>query len=288
MESGVYRRPYRNRDTGEYIFIIPGSYTHTFSNAGGIQLQAARHLPELIERAVLTHKDKSRYEQDHTTGIYTFFAAAFDGLEIVSVKLKVKKFRLEGQSLPENVRQYFAENRESNPYASLYDTVVLGVENVEKADGSALTGKGEYPWRGEHPSAFSTISVADLLSLVKGEAAKYVPQAAARIGAGVQFPKRLAEATASDGIVRRFTEKVNMNLLSQTQSRQFKQWFGDWQNRPEQASKAVEADGAPLVVYHGTNKEFWSFQNGAAWFSASADYAEAMAEERGVSWVIPC
>lgn len=37
-----------------------------------------------------------------------------------------------------------------------------------------------------------------------------------------------------------------------TESKNFKEWFGDWQNHPERASKVVNADGTPKVVYHGT------------------------------------
>ena len=36
---------------------------------------------------------------------------------------------------------------------------------------------------------------------------------------------------------------------------QFKGWFGDWENDPENASKVVDENGEPLVVYHGTNVE---------------------------------
>lgn len=32
----------------------------------------------------------------------------------------------------------------------------------------------------------------------------------------------------------------------------FKNWFGDWENAPEKASKVVAENGEPLVVYHGT------------------------------------
>ena len=32
----------------------------------------------------------------------------------------------------------------------------------------------------------------------------------------------------------------------------FKKWFGDWENDPENASKVVDENGEPLVVYHGT------------------------------------
>lgn len=35
-------------------------------------------------------------------------------------------------------------------------------------------------------------------------------------------------------------------------TKRFKDWFGDWQNDPENASKVVDENGEPLVVYHGT------------------------------------
>ena len=36
----------------------------------------------------------------------------------------------------------------------------------------------------------------------------------------------------------------------------FKSWFGDWKSKPEAASKVVDAEGKPLVVYHGTDSDF--------------------------------
>lgn len=44
-----------------------------------------------------------------------------------------------------------------------------------------------------------------------------------------------------------------------TLSQQFKRWFGDWQNHPENASKIVNADGTPKVMYHGTKEENGDF-----------------------------
>lgn len=32
----------------------------------------------------------------------------------------------------------------------------------------------------------------------------------------------------------------------------FKEWFGDWENNPENASKVIDENGEPLIVYHGT------------------------------------
>ena len=79
---------------------------------------------------------------------------------------------------------------------------------------------------------------------------------------GVQFPVHLSNKIASGGIIHNFSEKVNMNIMDATQSKQFKRWFGDWQNHPENASKVVNADGTPKVMYHGTsteNGEFYVF-----------------------------
>ena len=42
--------------------------------------------------------------------------------------------------------------------------------------------------------------------------------------------------------------------VEQTETRQFKRWFGDWQNDPAHASKVVNEDGTPKVMYHGTSK----------------------------------
>ena len=36
---------------------------------------------------------------------------------------------------------------------------------------------------------------------------------------------------------------------------EFKAWFGDWENDPENASKVVDENGEPLVVYRGFNKK---------------------------------
>tara|TARA_R110000764_G_scaffold77156_1_gene154595 strand:- start:64 stop:8589 length:8526 start_codon:yes stop_codon:yes gene_type:complete len=42
----------------------------------------------------------------------------------------------------------------------------------------------------------------------------------------------------------------------------FKKWFGDWETDPANASKVVDENGEPLVVYHGTNYDFDIFESG--------------------------
>ncbi len=38
-----------------------------------------------------------------------------------------------------------------------------------------------------------------------------------------------------------------------TRTAAFKNWFGDWQNNPAQASKVVDENGEPMIMYHGTS-----------------------------------
>jgi hypothetical protein len=41
---------------------------------------------------------------------------------------------------------------------------------------------------------------------------------------------------------------------------EFKAWFGDWENSPKIASKVVDENGEPLIVYHFTDAEFTIFE----------------------------
>ena len=41
----------------------------------------------------------------------------------------------------------------------------------------------------------------------------------------------------------------------------FKEWFGDWENDPENSSKVLDENGEPLVVYHGTTAVFDTFSD---------------------------
>lgn len=43
---------------------------------------------------------------------------------------------------------------------------------------------------------------------------------------------------------------------------EFKAWFGDWENDPENASKVVDENGEPMVVYHGSRSNFSIFDIG--------------------------
>ena len=53
-------------------------------------------------------------------------------------------------------------------------------------------------------------------------------------------------------------------LMVRTQN--FKNWFGDWENDPENASKVVDENGEPKVVFHQTNQKIYvNRETGEIW-----------------------
>ena len=75
---------------------------------------------------------------------------------------------------------------------------------------------------------------------------------------GYQLPRTLNNLS-SNTIIRTIDDNVNRKINKITQSKQFIRWFGDWQNSPAKASKVVDNNGEPLVLYHQTEKEFTTF-----------------------------
>jgi hypothetical protein len=87
---------------------------------------------------------------------------------------------------------------------------------------------------------------------------------------GYQLPSRLKNS-GSNVIIRPIDDIVNKKINNITQSKQFIRWFGDWQNSPAKASKVVDNNGEPLVLYHQTGKEFTTFdtkQKGSGGFDS--------------------
>lgn len=79
----------------------------------------------------------------------------------------------------------------------------------------------------------------------------------------------IEQAKANDTYMRAPNGKpsnLNERQWVQVRTQAFKDWFGDWENDPDNASKVVDENGEPLVQYHSTNLEwvnkgepFWEF-----------------------------
>ena len=108
--------------------------------------------------------------------------------------------------------------------------------------------------------------LADAITAMTGQLAKgEAPNAAAVREA---MPDRLGVS----GVTRRNEEErevkpqellapngqpsnLNAEQHARVRTEEFKQWFGDWENDPENASKVVDENGEPAVMFHGTPVE---------------------------------
>ena len=92
-----------------------------------------------------------------------------------------------------------------------------------------------------------------------------------RSALGKSEPER-SSVLAKQPIRESVTEEPVSQDKKQTESTQFKNWFGDWQDPKAFTSRAkgpvsqVFKDGKPLVVYHATTKDFDSFESGRPTF----------------------
>jgi hypothetical protein len=89
---------------------------------------------------------------------------------------------------------------------------------------------------------------------------------------------------------------LNERQWKQVRTKFFNDWFGDWENDPQNSSKVVDANGEPLVVYHGSpdarfisedatfksQKERYGFggELGVHWFASSENTAKTYADVR--------
>ena len=74
----------------------------------------------------------------------------------------------------------------------------------------------------------------------------------------------------------------NLNAMQHAQVRTeaFKKWFGDWENDPENASKVVDENGEPKVVYRGYGTENPVINSQFTWVSEDKKIASGYADSR--------
>ena len=67
----------------------------------------------------------------------------------------------------------------------------------------------------------------------------------------------------------------------------FKAWFGDWENDPKNASKVVDENGEPLVVYHATREVFDTFKPSESGWYGSGVYLTSDPNDTSYSMTEP-
>lgn len=79
---------------------------------------------------------------------------------------------------------------------------------------------------------------------------------------------------APNGKPSNLTEKQ----YAQVRTKAFKEWFGDWENDPENASKIVDENGEPLVVYRGDATGKTTFEAKPASYNVTGIYLAGITE----------
>ena len=79
---------------------------------------------------------------------------------------------------------------------------------------------------------------------------------------------RIISKAKADGVFMLAPNGAPTNLSEhqwiQVRTQAFKDWFGDWESNPEESSKAVDENGEPKVVYHGSRNSLTSFDKNYA------------------------
>ena len=93
-----------------------------------------------------------------------------------------------------------------------------------------------------------------------------------------ELPSELQEIkdkAIADGTFMKAPNGKSTNLTErqwlQVRTKAFKDWFGDWENESANASKVVDENGEPLVVYHGTQslEKFSEFNKDTAIYTTN-------------------
>ena len=151
-----------------------------------------------------------------------------------------------GTEFPKLLMEVREELREEHPeWASATPSITSQLIDQLKASGITVLGKTD---------------------MAKYLAEKGKPDPTYALQAAKENQKELDDIKAkaiSDGTFMKAPNGKPTNLNEQqwlqVRTKAFKDWFGDWENDPKNASKVVDENGEPLVVYHGTDSTFTTF-----------------------------
>jgi hypothetical protein len=127
------------------------------------------------------------------------------------------------------------------------------------------------------------------------------PNALNRVQQAIAVQKEMQEIKAkaiADGTFMKAPNgkptKLNERQWLQVRTKNFINWFGDWINDPANASKVVDENGEPLVVWHGskTSNGITIFNDGPTYFSdrftASSYTPSSFVAKDETDYMYPC
>jgi hypothetical protein len=174
----------------------------------------------------------------------------FEALKATNPKVQAAFNRVPKDTKAEDiVEEALAYYLSENPRSSLAQRIVEWFRQAVRALGKTLPVLE----RAKFSQWANKLTEAELIGMATS-ALKSAPDSlqfdnVGRNREGIKLSGDKKELLAPNG------KPSNLNAMQHAQVRTeaFKKWFGDWINDPENASKVVDENGEPLVVYHGTN-----------------------------------
>lgn len=170
----------------------------------------------------------------------------YDSVKLINAK---KGYTLEFRKVYGDVEYLVSETiggKKDNPRGTRQKTIYLN-EITKKASSRAL-----------HPTPFSkNFTRTEIVNPIS----EYIKQNYA--DEAKKIAKKMRDSKQGMVAPNGKPSMLSPELWVATRLQSFKNWFGDWENDPENASKVVDENGEPLVVTHATNSEpFKVFRRG--------------------------
>lgn len=190
-----------------------------------VHYTATARIHELFENAEDALFEESYKDDPSRAGAYHFFNTVdIEGMGRFDVNVSAIALK---------------EERENILY-----TLELTIENPATRGATSREGRFSTPFK----DGVSTRNLSSYRSFVEKEKASIKKKAVAD-GTFMKAP---------NGKETKLTEDQWLAVRTAA----FKNWFGDWEHDPQNASKVVDENGEPRVVYHGSHQWFTSFNDG--------------------------
>ncbi|MDH2997160.1 hypothetical protein A1D22_05670 [Pasteurellaceae bacterium LFhippo2] len=262
--------PLVNRETGMIATISKRSMDKLLSGKASKQpssirdhLLAVANIDQLFENAVMGWTEKHKNDDSNFDGIYRMFAPLnVDGV------MRLAKLTIKAMAFNQGNRIYSVESIDvENENGTLGNLEARADENQPTSPQSADVGSLIQKIKDFNSKAENSDNSPRYSRRAKDE----FTQTETQYGG-----KQAYEQAKANG-----ETELDYRQWVQVRTPSFKQWFGDWENDPENASKVVnEKTGEPLVVYHGSrSSQFNEFKKGerskyGAFFTSKLSVAE--------------
>lgn len=243
-----------NKNTGIEAVIEARVSGKTVGKAGAAQMSVAN-----LKALGFSAEEARRVHYTATARIHELFENAEDGFFEEAYKQDASK-----------AGAYHFFNTVDIEGIGAFDVNVTAIKYVKEQEGNVLytleltienpAARGAASREGRLPTPFkdgvSTRNLSSYRSFVEKEKASIRK----KVVADGTFMK------APNGKDTNLTEDQWLSVRTEA----FKNWFGDWEKDPQNASKVVDENGEPRVVYHGTYGDFTVFDK--AMIGSATDY----------------